>query len=93
MKACKISKKVISCCKKEALQQAECCCAKMKCKIPTKENDALPPVIFLTIEMQYEYLPTQDTVTIMNAVIGSRFLDIYCHWANRPSKNNIPLLT
>ena len=93
MKACKISKKATSCCKKEVLKQTECCCTKMKCKIATKYNDALPSVTHMTIQIQFEYLPMQDVVAIMNEAILSRFLATYSHWANPPSKINIPLLT
>ena len=93
MKACKISKKATSCCKKEVLKQTECCCTKMKCKIVKKYNEALPSVTHMTTEIQFEYLLMQNVVAIMNEVILSRFLATYSHWANPPSKINIPLLT
>ena len=93
MKACKISKKVVSCCKKEADQQIECCCAKMKCKTTTKYNDVLPPVVQNAISLQYEFLQIQDLLVTFNQVIPFRFSTTYFQWANPPSKNNIPLLT
>ena len=68
MKACKISKKVVSCCKKEAGQQIECCCAKMKCKTPTKYNDVLPPVVQTPISLQCEYLSIQQVFVTVNKV-------------------------
>ena len=93
MKACKLSKKVASCCKKETAQQSECCCTKMQCKATTKYNDVLSPVIQTSILLQYEYLATQDVLTIINKVVPRCFSATYFHWANPPSKNNIPLLT
>ena len=93
MKACKISKKVVSCCKKEAVQQIECCCAKMKCKTTTKYNDVLPPVIQTSILLQYEYLAIQEVFSTVNKVIPFYFSATYFRWANPSSKNNIPLLT
>ena len=93
MKACKISKKVASCCKKETAQQSECCCAKMKCKTTTKYNDVLPPVIQTSILLQYEYLAIQEVFSTVNKIIPFYFSATYFRWANPPSKNNIPLLT
>ncbi|MBT7377034.1 MAG: hypothetical protein HN820_02630 [Candidatus Marinimicrobia bacterium] len=93
MKACKISKKVASCCKKETTQQVECCCAKMKCKTTTKYNDVLVPVVDSAISFQYWNLATQDVMTPINQIIPFRFSATYFHWANPPTKNNIPLLT
>ena len=93
MKACKISKKVASCCKKDATQQTECCCAKMKCKTTTKYNDVLPPVVQNAISLQYEFLQIQDLLVTFNQVIPFRFSTTYFQWANPPLKNNIPLLT
>ena len=93
MKSCKISNKVISCCKKEAIQQSECCCAKMECKTTTKYNDELPPVSKLSISLQFEYLFPQKVLGAANKTFPFNFSFIYFHWANPPSKNNIPLLT
>ena len=93
MKACKISKKVTICCKKEAVQQTECCCAQMKCKTTLLYNDVLPPLVHKGTSIQYEYLATQDVLTIINKVVPRCFSATYFHWANPPSKNNIPLLT
>ena len=93
MKACKISKKVASCCKKDATQQTECCCAKMKCKTTTKFNDVLPPVVQNSISLQYEFLQIQDLLVTINQVIPPRLSATYFYRANPPSKNNIPLLT
>ena len=93
MKACKISKKVVSCCKKEADQQIECCCAKMQCKTTTKHNDVLPPIAQNEISLQYEFLQIQDLLVTFNQVIPFRFSTTYSQWANPPSKDNIPLLT
>ncbi|MBC8311970.1 MAG: hypothetical protein H8E72_06660 [Candidatus Marinimicrobia bacterium] len=93
MKACKISKKVTSCCKKEMAQQTECCCAKMKCKTTKRYNDVFPPVVESTNSLQYEHLAIQDVITTIKHVIPFQFSATYFHWANPPSKNNIPLLT
>ena len=93
MKACKISKKVDSCCKKETAQQSGCCCAKMKCKTTTKYSDVLPPVIQTSILLQYEYLAIQEVFSTVNKVIPFYFSATYFRWANPSSKNNIPLLT
>ena len=92
MKACKISKKIAPCCKKEVVQQSECCCTKMKCKVTEKYNDVLLPITHRTIVIQYEYLVIQDVFTITNQAIIHHFLPTYFHLANPPSKNNIPLL-
>ena len=93
MKACKISKKVASCCKKETAQQTECCCAKMQCKTTTKYNDVLPPIVQSNNFIQYEYLTIQDFLLTFNQVIPFCYATTYFQWANPPSKNNIPLLT
>ena len=93
MKVCKISKKVASCCKKYTTQKTECCCAKMKCKTTTKYNDVVLPVVQTFISTQCEYLKIQDNLELFNQVIPFRFSVTYFHWANPPSKNNIPLLT
>jgi len=93
MKACKISKKVTICCKKEAVQQTECCCAQMKCKTTPLYNDVLPPLVYKGTSIQYEYLAMQNVVLIINKTIPFLFSTKYFHRANPPSKNNIPLLT
>ena len=93
MKTCKLSKKISSCCKKEASQQTECCCAKMKCKTTTKYNDVLPPVVQNSISLQNELLQIKNLLVIFDKAISFRFSATYLHWANPPSKNNIPLLT
>jgi hypothetical protein len=93
MKACKISKKVASCCKKDATQQTECCCAKMKCKTTAKFNDVLPPLVQNSISLQYEFLQIQNLLVNFDDLISFRFSAKYFHWANSPSQNNIPLLT
>ena len=92
-KFCKISKRVASCCKKEAEKQIECCCAKMQCKTTTKYNDVLPPVVKNAILLQYEFFQIQDLLATFNQVIPFRFSTTYFQWENPPSKNNIPLLT
>jgi hypothetical protein len=93
MKACKISKKVASCCKKESAQQMECCCAKMKCKTTTKYNDVLPPSVQNSISLQYEFLQIHNLLVNFDQVSLIRFSATYYQWANPPSKNNVPLLT
>jgi hypothetical protein len=93
MKTCKLSKKISSCCKKEASQQTECCCAKMKCKTTTKYNDVLPPVVQNSISLQNELLQIKNLLVIFDQAISFRFSPTYFHLANPPSKNNIPLLT
>jgi len=93
MKACKLSKKVASCCKKETAQQSECCCTKMQCKATTKYNDVLLPVIQTSILLQYEYLAIQEVFSTVKKIIPFCFSAIYVRWVKPPSKNNIPLLT
>ena len=93
MKACKVSKKAITCCKKETAPIIECCCAKMKCKTTIKYNDVLPFWGYNTISIEHDYLPIQDTILIINKVTSFLFSTEYFNRANPPSKNNIPLLT
>ena len=93
MKTCKLSKKVSSCCKKEASQQTECCCSKMECKTTTKYNDVLPPVVQNSISLQNEFLQIKNLLVNFDEAIFFRFSATYFHWANPHSKNNIPLLT
>ena len=93
MKACKVSKEVITCCKKETAQKIECCCVEMKCKTTIKYNDMLPFWGYKVISIQHDYLSIQNAGLIINKANPFLFSTKYFHWANPPSKNNIPLLT
>ena len=66
MKACKVSKKVTTCCKKETVQTIECCCAKMKCKTVIKYNDVQALSSHKTLSTQHNYLVLQDFFIIIN---------------------------
>ena len=91
-KACKISNKTSICYKKEVLRQTECCCSKMKCKISTKYNEVPPPVDNMAISIQYEHLPLQNVLPIIDKLTPFGFSATFFYFANPPSKNNSPLL-
>ena len=68
MKACKVPKKLTTCCKKETVQKIECCCAKMECESIINYNDKLALIGNKTISIQYDYLVIQDVVFIIDKV-------------------------
>ena len=91
MRSCaKKMQEQISCCKRIAQEQTQCCCAKMKCKKIVSSKNGIIPVVNNTdlkgcfvLEFRFD----DSDRTFSNYKTG------YIYKSKPPPKLNIPLLT
>lgn len=82
----------MSCCKRMAQEQTQCCCAKMKCKITVESRDGIPPVNTQNVDIKI-YAVSKN---IIDVNVDSPFCFYqfeFIHQSNPPPQVNTPLLT